>query len=207
MKPINKERICEELELNPDEVYNIYRYGSLVYGTNTPQSDEDFIIVRKQYEFKIDSVRNDSDTINATMYSLPGFKDRLYYQEISALECLWLPDNMKIERFPMTKSYKLNKIELRKSISGKASNSWVGAKKKFEVNGDIHRGQKSAFHSIRIFHFGIQIAKYGEIVDYKTGMKELLDDIKQFDEWFDLKKKYQPIWNRLHSEFKQLTTK
>jgi hypothetical protein len=37
-------------------------------------------------------------------------------------------------------------------------------------------------------------------------MKELLEDIKQFDEWVDLKKKYQPVFNRLHSEFKKLTT-
>jgi hypothetical protein len=107
----------------------------------------------------------------------------------------------------MAKSYTLKKTELRKSISAKASNSWVGSKKKFEVNGDIHRGQKSAFHSLRIFHFGLQIAKYGEIVDYKRGMKELLEDIKQFDEWVDLKKKYQPVFNYLHSEFKKLTTR
>jgi len=206
MKPIDKNRICSELEINPDEVYNIYRYGSLVYGTDTTHSDEDFIIVRKQYEFKIDSVRNDSDAINATMYSLPGFKDRLYYQEIHALECLWLPDNMKIERFPMVKSYQVKKTELRKSISAKASNSWVGAKKKFEVHGDIYRGQKSVFHSLRIFNFGIQTAKYGKIVDYQKGMKELLKDIKQYDEWDDIKKNYQLVFNSLHSEFKKLTS-
>jgi hypothetical protein len=209
---INKEHICKELNINSADVYNIYKYGSHVYKTNTKDSDDDFIIIRKQTEFKIDSVRNESNTINATLYNIPGFKDKLYYQEIHALECLWLPNDMKLERFDLSKNYQTKLIELRKSISAKSSNSWVGSKKKFWEN-DIYRAQKSVFHSLRIFDFGIQISQNGKIIDYTKSiylnkdLKTILNEIMCFNKWSDIKKNYQKIFNELHTEFKKYTIK
>lgn len=202
---LNKDYIAKKLNLNPDNIFNIYRYGSLVYKTNDQNSDEDFIIIQKQKEFKIDSVRSDDNAMNATLYSLSGFKDRIFYQEISVLECLWIPNSMKIEKFPMETYYQFRKIELRKSISKKASNSWNKCKKKM-WQGDIYIGQKSAFHSLRIFDFGIQIAKYGKIIDYQKNFKTLLNDIQTFNNWKNLKFKYQKEFNKLHSNFKKVTT-
>jgi len=202
---MDKQLISKKLNLNPDNIFNIYRYGSIIYNTNTKDSDEDFIIIQKQKEFKIDSINSDDNTINATLYSLSGFKDKMFYQEISVLECLWIPENMKIEKFPLSNFYKYRKIELRKSISKTASNSWCKCKKKL-WQGDIEIGQKSAFHSLRIFDFGIQIAEYGKIIDYHKNFKKLLNDIKKFDDWKNLKNKYQKEFNKLHSKFKKLTS-
>ncbi|MFW6008825.1 MAG: hypothetical protein ACOCP8_06130 [archaeon] len=207
MTLIDKKYICDQLNINFYEVYNIYCYGSKVYGTNNESSDDDYIIIKKQPEFKIDSIRNNSNTINATLYNLGGFKDKLFYQEINALECVWLKDNMKLEKFNITKDYKLRKNELRKSISSKASNSWVGSKKKF-WNDDTYRAQKSVFHSLRIFDFGIQISKYGKIINYEKSIflnedfKSILKEIMKYKKWSDIKKNYQNIFNRFHSEFK-----
>ena len=205
-KDFIKDVICPEFNLDFDKIINVYRYGSFVYGTENKDSDEDFIIIYKQKEFKIDAIKNKSGKINITLYSLPGFKNSIYYNEISVLECIFLEDKYKWESVDINYYFKNNKKELRKSISSKASHSWVKSKKKFIFEGESLIAQKSAFHSLRIFHFGIQIAKFGKIIDYKTGFKKLLDDIKTIKEWKQLKNKYQPEFNRLHSEFKKLTS-
>jgi len=203
---IDIDKIYKELKLDKDKIINIYRYGSQVYGTNTSNSDEDFIIIYNQKDFKIDTISNNNGSINATLYSLAGFKNDIYYQHISVLECLWLPNQFKIESIPMRSYYKLDLINLRKSISSVASNSWVKCKKKM-WQGDILLGQKSLFHALRIFDFGIQIAKYGRIVDYKRDFKNFLFKIKQYNNWQELKDMFQPEFNKLHSEFKKLTVK
>ena len=39
--------ILQELNLHEDSVANIYNYGSWVYGTNSPTSDRDLMIVTR----------------------------------------------------------------------------------------------------------------------------------------------------------------
>ena len=47
MNIITPEKICESLEIDLDKIYNIYPYGSKIYGTATENSDDDFVIVYK----------------------------------------------------------------------------------------------------------------------------------------------------------------
>jgi len=198
---MNINNIIEGLNLEPEKVVNIYCYGSKVYGTSNENSDDDYIIVYKQKEFKLDSIHNLDNTINATIYSPSGFKNDLYYHHISCLECLWLEPEMCYINEDYLSGFKVDKFNLRKSLSETASNSFVKAKKKIQ-QGDFYIGQKSLFHSIRIFDFGIQIMEKGRIYDYKRDFKTLLDDIMKYEDWNDLKKKYRKVFNEYHSKFK-----
>ena len=176
-----------------------FPYGSRIYGTNSQESDFDYIYVvddksveelDDQYVFHSDYdpvnyvFHSDYDPvnkvyvdyfheINISIYGKTKFQQMCDDHHISALECIFLPDNMIKNQITDHKfKFELNLQQLRKSISEKASHSWVKAKKKFEVESDrnIYIGKKSLFHSIRIIDFGIQIARYGKIEYYNSGV-------------------------------------
>ena len=83
------------------------------------------------------------------------------------------------------------------------------AKKKLIVEKDYdpYIGKKSLFHSLRIILFGIQIAQYGKIINYEEA--NIYYDIVKSEiiEWEYFKKKYQPIYNNLKTEFRKLAEK
>lgn len=201
----------KEKQIDIDKVINVYTYGSVCYGTDTDDSDIDYIIVYDQSE-------NESDTLigyasktqlNATLVSPEYFQSMIEENHINAIECLFLKKSWTFERIYY--KFNINFKKLRHSISSVSSNSWVKAKKKI-LQGDIHIGQKSLFHSLRILDFGIQLAKYGKIdftepasntlsKKYKS-FYELLYNIKKIDNWNSLNDEYKSIYNEIKSEFK-----
>lgn len=184
--------------------YNIYRFGSRVYGTHTPESDHDFIVVsdtEKDYE-----IHKDKFSIN--YWSHESFDKRLSNYDIDALECYYLPEKFILKYLlPLNQSHlelhelgskPMNLPKLRDSISEKASHSWVKAIKKFQVENDLKAARKSLFHSFRIIEFGTQIARERKIVDYSASnslwfnhIKDLTTEtwtgkIHMFKEWHNL---------------------
>jgi predicted nucleotidyltransferase len=201
--------ILSDFGLSDDSVINIYRYGSRVYGTSNPSSDEDFIIVVKNQDHDRDSLDSSYRKINATIYSESSFQDKLDQHKISAIECYSLPKDLCVKH---TKSFifNLNKELLRSSISEKASHSWVKAKKKFEVekDKDIYIGKKSLFHSLRIIDLGIQIATNNKITDFSSSNQiwfEIFNNESQ--NYQDYKNKYQSLFNYRMTEFRKLAPK
>lgn len=190
-------------ELIADEnVLNIYNYGSRVYKTNSEKSDYDYIIVVKKVNY---SQLNDNN-INISFYSVDNFNDKLINHDIDALECFYLKDVVKES---IKFDFKLDLRKLRKSISSKASNSYVKAKKKLTLEKDYNEyiGKKSLFHSLRILSFGIQISKFNNIEDYSS-MNYLYNDIvNSLDDWNTLNSKYKKIYNSLSTEFRLLAPK
>ena len=90
---MSPEYICKELGLNIDEIFNIYPYGSRVYGTDMPDSDFDFIIVFKSSfldsgSFKDNAISNEDRTIQGTCYSRGGFIDAINNYQLPAWEAL-----------------------------------------------------------------------------------------------------------------------
>jgi len=229
------EHIANELNLEENKILNCYHFGSYVYETNNINSDYDFIIVYENsnneiYDINIinnvhnltneqaDGVWNKSENIQATLYSKEQFIK--YNHKINILECLFLPDKYKIkETIDFLFYFILNIDLLRRNISAVCENSWVKCKKKMtvEYNNDRtntqeyynHIGKKSLFHSLRIGLYGIQIAKYGKIIDYinlnnKYTTMSLWDEINQLNTWEKLKNKYQPIANDIRTQFRLL---
>lgn len=208
MTNLDKNKILKELNLKNDDIFNIYQYGSRVYGTFDKNSDWDFIIVANQVEDKIDSVVNESGTINATIYSIKGFMNALNNHDISVLECFFLPKRFIVQE-DIKFTLNLNSVSLRQSISEKASHSWCKAKKKFLVEEDYDYvvARKSFFHSLRIIMFGIQLAKDGHLFDYQKANHIWYEIIRTEADWHILKAKYQDMKNSLLTEFRKLAPK
>lgn len=188
-------------------IINQYQYGSRVYETHSVYSDYDYIFVVEGNKGII--TQQDFSNCNVTIYDISAFENAIEQHEISVLECLFLPLKF-IKKHNMDFKFKVDIEKLRHSISSKSSNSWVKAKKKFEVEKDFNPyiAKKSLFHSLRILMFGIQIAKYGKIINYSEA-NDYWKEIKNIksNNWEYYKNKYQPTYNSLKSEFKKVAPK
>lgn len=218
---MDSSEICKRLSLDPDSVLNIYPYGSKVYGTATEKSDDDFIIVMtdegfsKRFDLGPDLTAFSSgisvNDVDGSLYSKSLFEVAILEHEISVLECLWLPPKtVKQHRHDFAPSFILDLPTLRESLSSKASNSFVKAKKKFTVEKDRnpYLARKSLFHSLRILKFGMQIASCGFIHDYRAA-NAIWESIKDYpsEDWEDYKTTYQPLYNELKTAFRELAPK
>lgn len=206
-----------------DEWKMAFSYGSQVYGTNTQSSDEDYLIVGG-YTAKEYCEGNK----NIRIFPLQDFIIFIEMHEPIALECVSIlkannKKHVKVldNKFSViinqyyTNTY--NPIKLRKAFSQKASNSFVKAKKKVLCEGeDYYIGMKSLFHSIRLFFFGIQLAKSRYVYNFSEAnyiWNDILSHISDFkaitteEEYKELTDKWKKLYNEKHSEFKECTIK
>lgn len=202
MKVLTREKILKTIGMHPSRVSNIYAFGSQVYGTNNENSDYDYFIIGKS---SVEAKEIKIDDINVHVYTYDKFLADLNWHRIQNFECIYAPQWAKVQEDIKFDNFKLDLNKLRHSISHVNSNSWVKCKKKMEQD-ENYIGLKSLFHSLRIPMFAIQIIKYGKIIDY-TVANEMWADISIFTNWEDLKEKYQPINNKIMSEFKSLAPK
>jgi hypothetical protein len=123
----------------------------------------------------------------------------------SSIEAFLTPDKFRLQE-DVKIDCKPNLVSLRHSYSHISSNSWVKCKKKI-IAGEYYIGVKSLFHSLRIPMFGIQIVKYGKIVDF-TEANYIHDLIfsKRWS-WIELDNEFRPIRNKILTDFRLLTTK
>ena len=184
-----------------DNILAVFDYGSVVYGTNKKASDHDLIVVVKNNENITHS------KYDITVYTEKEFKSLAEIHEISVLECLFL-EKKHIHKNDLEINFKLDKNLLRASISAKSSNSWVKSKKKFivEVDYNPYIAKKSAWHTLRILDFGIQLAREGRITNY-TESNLLLKPILECDSWDEIDKNFKSIYNSKSSAFKILAPK
>ena len=192
-----------------------YIRGSSMFGTyEFGISDLDHLIVvdncchdildehpRHMYELKIDS-------LDCQFICEDDFINMIKESNIEALECIfYLPEANKGKYLDLVD---IDKWKLRESVSAICSNSWVKAKKKLTVEKDynLRIAQKSLWHSMRLYMFGIQIAKTGKIYDFQEA-NPLWDEIKNADTptWDYYKEKYQKKFNSLRSELVKLCDK
>jgi len=190
-----------------EEPINEYYYGSKVYGTSDDRSDIDVIFVvndncLSEYEI-FNRYPAGPSYYDFSYYSISQFKEMIINHDPCALECLFLPDDLKSEDYNF--SFELNIDQLRRSFSQKSSNSWVKAKKKIDLHKEYRVGRKSLFHSFRIINFGMQIINHGRIIDYSSANHYWDKIIEQnHTNWKDYKEYWQPEYNRIHSEFRKL---
>lgn len=181
------EQICKELNLDHSKILNIYAYGSKIYGTDDEYSDSDHIIVFKSSllpsgAFKDNAISSRHRDIQGVCYSRSGFIDAINNYEISALECIFLPEDKIIQKKMNFGITKYNEKELARKIISKASSSWHFAQLAFKDE-NIESSMKNVFHALRILDFGIQIKENQKIVDYST-MNEYKNKIEN-DENFE----------------------
>jgi len=196
-----------ELKMSSDKIFNIYLYGSRVYGVANDKSDYDYIIVSDTPVNEVEYRFKDGNNIeyNFHVLSVDYFQKRLDLNEPEIIECLlWSKKQPILE----TKEFviKIDFSKYRHSVSHISSNSYVKAKKKIEVEDECYIGQKSLYHSLRIPMYAIQVLKYNDIVDWQCA-NEYWDDIMKLSTWEELKAKYKPIHNYIMSEFRKLCPK
>ena len=186
-------------------IRNIYAHGSRVFGTASVTSDHDYIIVEDGEVGKEDTLSHNG--IDATVYDCKRFRQRIEDHEISVLECLLLTQEHILKK-ELEFSWQLDRSKLRESLSAKASNSFVKAKKKFEVEQQPYIAKKSLWHSLRILKFGIQIAVHGRIIDFSEAndlWKAIVDNPSVV--WEDYKQEYQSLYNNLKTQFRLVAPK
>lgn len=174
------EEICKALNIDYSKILNIYPYGSRIYLNNDEFSDSDYIIVFKSSflpsgAFKDNAISSVDRSIQGTCYSRSGFIDAINNYDISALECIFLPEDKIVQKKMNFNITKYNEKELAKKIIQKASSSWHFATLA-EKDGHIESCAKNVFHALRILDFGIQIKEHQKIINYSS-MNELKDKI------------------------------
>lgn len=203
-------------------IISIYLYGSTIYGSANPKSDFDLIVVvdrkddvtiqSRAIAIARDYFKLSFHKFDANIYTEEEFLRGLEGMEISFLECA---NDVRAYGDEGTlifgKKHVMPKIHLptlRDSISRKASNSWVKAKKKLTVQEDYAPliGKKSAWHAVRIIDFGIQLATTGRINDVTSKTLEFFD-FMECETWEEIDKKFRGLYNSLSTEFRKVAPK
>lgn len=205
-------------------IISIYLYGSTIYGTANPGSDFDLIVVvdhKNDVTISSRAVAISREFFNLSfgkfdvnIYTELEFLQGLQGMEISFLECV---NDKKANSFDgdgtliFGKKHAMPEINLpvlRDSISRKASNSWVKAKKKLTIAEDYSPlvGKKSAWHAIRIIDFGIQLATTGKINNVMSKNLEFFD-IMDCNTWEEINSKFRELYNALSTEFRKVAPK
>lgn len=212
------ETIIKASGIHPSRVFNVYIFGSAVYGTTNSDSDWDIIMVANN---SVESTEIRRGLFNIHVYTPDKFKADLEWHRINNLECIWAPDWAKLKE-TIKYDFKLNLAKLRHATSHISSNSWVKCKKKLEQD-DYHIGVKSLFHSLRIPIFSTQLVKTGEI-DFSSA-NFIWDKLMGFDkDWCyysdlpsvssyknftfeELDLEFRELRNNILTEFRKVTEK
>jgi hypothetical protein len=212
---VNKTKILNTLL---DNVKGIFYRGSIIYGTyEEGVSDIDTLVVVDDSmlhllsTFPYTTFQYELNNVDFQVITETHFMDMIDANDIVAIECLSTNNNEWVEFYEKCRNhFKLDKWKLRQSVSGICSNSWVKCKKKLTVEKDynLRIAQKSLWHSMRLYMFGIQVAKYGKITDF-TEANYLWDEIKNAETptWDYYNSKYKDKFNNLRSELVKLCDK
>jgi predicted nucleotidyltransferase len=198
--------ILKEFGLNKHCVANIYHHGSWVYGTNSPTSDRDLIIITRSsqkrvtytddfqyfHEFELYKLWNQYDVC---VYSVENFEILLERNYLAIVQCVFLPNEFKIkEEIDFRKIYQekyYNKFKLKQAaiyemsryrelyVSGGFSRHPVCSSR------SLHTQQsrrdyvfKSLFHGLRYFDFVEQLLQTKSIHNYRR-VTYLFDEMKK----------------------------
>ena len=188
--------------IHPSRVFNVYIFGSQVYGTANSKSDWDVIMVANN---SVEAIEVKGDLFNIHVYTQKKFQEDLDWHRINNLECIYAPD-WAILKEDIKFTFDFDVKKLRHATSHISSNSWVKAMKKLEFN-EYHIGVKSLFHSLRIPMFATQIVKDGKITDFGCA-NWIWDEIKSKHwTWEELDSKFREVRNETLTRFRHITHK
>jgi len=198
---------CDKKVIDYKDVIGICPYGSKVYGSDSEDSDFDYVVIHSNSNQQ----NNFYSTKNLDIHfmSEDHYNELLKEHDIMAMEVHYmsLKGNLPMN---FTSTFELSLPKLRKSVSSIASNSYVKAKKKMTLKDeDTHTGVKSLFHSLRIIELGIDIAR-GK--SFMFSNKALWISINYKAEelnynWEQLNEIYKPIFNTYMTEFRKVAPK
>lgn len=195
-------KIIEISGINPLKIRNVYVFGSRVYGYNTEDSDFDIILVAPNLD-RNKEIR-DKD-YNVHIVNPDTFKEVLFNSyKITYLECIFAPDWAKLQEKIKFDDFVISKDKLKKEMLAQSFSAWRNAKQKM-IEGDTHRGIKSAFHAFKILMFGMQMAEHGKIINFAE-INDLNKEMysEDFYDWSQIKDKYLSRKIALENKFKTM---
>lgn len=188
-----------DMVLKGHDVLKVIRFGSRVYGTANMDSDTDYIVITNDKEHEESISFTDVDF---HFYSIDIWNRMCSENNIRCVEAYFSSDEhwLKGEKDKIEIDYD----NIRSEFSRIASNSFVKCNKKLTVEKDYNPriAKKSLFHSLRILSFGIQIMKFGGIYNFRSANVYYDEIMTCENDWDMLKSKYQPIYNKLKSDFR-----
>ena len=201
--PFAVEDIINASGLHPLKTRNIYIYGSQVYGTAREGSDWDIILVGANLLAHEELKKKFGDELlNIHIITPDKFSEGLKNHDIMNLECIFAPSWAKLQEKISVEDFVVNPKKLIKNNLAQSFDSWRGAKRRIN-DGDIYRGLKGVFHSLKMLMFAIQILEHGKIVDYSAA-NYLYSEIHGCDEydWDYFRDKYLPLKVELEKKLK-----
>lgn len=191
-------------KLHPSRIFNVYLFGSRVYGTYNDESDWDIIIVANN---SVESTEIRNSLYNIHVYTPDKFREDLNWHRPNNLECIYAPDWAVIKE-DIKFDLEINLAKLRHASSHVSSNSWVKSKKKLQFD-EYHIGIKSLFHSIRVPMFATQVATKGEIYDFTCAnfiWDKIVKDYRKW-QWYELESEFKELYNKVNTEFRKSSPK
>ena len=169
---LEPERVLQQFDISLKDVVAIFPYGSRIYGCHTKDSDHDWVIVYGSYllpsgAFKDNAISSDDRSHQAICFSRTGFRAAIDSYDITALECIFLPEEKQMLSKMKFDIRKWSRSEMAAAIISKASASWHLAHKAV-MDADMEKAKKSVYHALRILGFGLQLAETGRIMDYSA---------------------------------------
>lgn len=194
------------IEKHYEGEYELFPFGSRVYGTERTDSDYDYIAVLNSNKYPEIGSTLEEGEVTVHLHTRRDFTKMIERHDVRAMECIYLVGGEKPE---------IDLGNLRKAFSTVANGAWIKGKKKLIVSADYNKMQaiKSIFHSIRIFDYGIQIVTNGNISEparYKWLLVELHLLANQYERdelWEKIFDKYHTIYKDVASQFKILAPK
>jgi hypothetical protein len=148
------------------DVSAAFRVGSRVYGTYTPDSDHDFVLMLNVREHN-ELIRKPN--INVTMRGFQDFAFSIKEGNIFTLECLFAPSAHVLKKDPWMSTFTPANIPEK-------DRKWAAVSALEKASADYNKGikvndPKRVYHAFRVLDFGIQVVESGRIYDFAAAKK------------------------------------
>jgi len=150
-----EDKIKQKYNIEKNDIYGIFLFGSRVYKTNTDYSDYDYLIINRN----INNQEIKHKILNIHLYTREQYQKMLNNHKMIALEIYYYH---KLYEFDFSLDTDLLKKEVLKNTEETMNKAIFNLSKNYKL------GINKYFHAFRILDFAIQIIEKGEIYDYSS---------------------------------------
>ena len=148
--------------------------------------------LRSNFRAKWTILEKQEKKLNVSIMGKTRFERMLNEHRIEALEMLFLSkQQILVEREKLGGNWKVDALLLQLSTEWEANRTWSKAKRKIK-KGEMKKGKKELFHSLRYLFFSLQIIRKGKIENFEEANPvwfEMLRDCEEKD-WSFYEKNY-----------------
>jgi hypothetical protein len=160
---IEYQEVLRTARREDNEVLAAFRVGSQVYGTSTPDSDRDYVLVLST-RVRIEDVQH-GPKMDIIVRGILGFQDSLRDGNIFSIECVCSPSPLKSS--PEFEAFSLKDREHRRRMLFSALE---------KASSDFNKGlkindPKRVYHAFRVLDYAHQVFDTGRIQDFTSAQR------------------------------------